>query len=208
MQFYATPLAFVALMGVSCAAPTPAGGPADACTTIYPIFMGQIQQDKPNLVATNTVDNDPWFALTQVLSEDHSNISGQLQTYVRFDLPSGAQNCNLHSQFPANTKFESKFGNANPSWSLYGFEQSVDEDAMSWNNVYTDDSAIGVLKVIKPNQANLLDPFVYTNIGCSDNTYVYALSGSQDEAGITDFEVETQQGIGAVGPFMTYGCNF
>lgn len=205
MQLTASTLAFVTSMGLSCAAPTPAGGPADACTTVYPTFMGQIQQDKPDLVATNSMDYEPLFALTQWLSDDHSIITGQLQTYVRFEIPSGVQSCNLHSKFPAGTNIEG-FGNANPSWALFGFEQHLDEDMMSWKNIYTNDTVIGILKTIKSYEANLLDDFVYTNIGCTDNTYVYALSGSQAESGPTDFEVETQQGIGAIGPYMTYGC--
>jgi hypothetical protein len=208
MQISASILAFVALMGVSSAAPTPAGGPADACTTMYPTFMGQIQQDMPDLVADNGMDRGHWFAVTEVLSDDHSNSTGQYQTIVKFEFPSDAESCNLHLQFPDSIEVTG-FGNANPSWSLFEINVPLSEDELSWNNIWTDDSAIGILTKVKSDVANLrTDPFVYPNIGCSDSTFVFALSGDQVLSGPTDFEVYMNQPYdGVYGPYVTYGCS-
>jgi hypothetical protein len=208
MQISASILAFAALMGVSSAIPTPAGAPADACTTIYPTFMGQIQQDKPDLVATNSMDTDHWFALTEVLTNYDSQVTGQFQTIARFELPSNANSCNLHLQFPDSVEVTG-FGNTDPNWSLFEINKPLSEDDMSWNKIWTDDSAIGILTSIKPHVANLRTvPFAYPNIGCSQTTFVFALEGAQDIPGPTDFEVYLNQPYdGVYGPYMTYGCS-
>jgi hypothetical protein len=210
MQISASILAFAALMGVSSAAPTPtpAGGPADACTTIYPSFMGQIQEGRPDTVAYNTLDNKGWFAVTQFLSEDRSLVNGRLQTIVRFDVPAGAESCNLHYQIPTGTDV-TQMGNLNPNWSLLNFRVQLSDEDLTWNKVYNGDSETGILNSLKSDIPNLMNPYAWTNIGCSDASYVFALDGDQDLTGITDFEVDTNQEdtvSGAIGPYMTYGC--
>ncbi|APA05416.1 predicted protein [Sclerotinia sclerotiorum 1980 UF-70] len=159
--------ALVAAIGLTSAAPTPAGGSSApmSCAALWPGVLEDIWEGKPQHIAYNTLSqeaSDP--------SQGHFGMgatwngtawTSREYTYASFDIPADAKNCALWSSFPASKNdYEAIQGPLNPQVQTFSPSTTLDSSDLTFWDVFPVGSA--------PN----VEEFASTTLIAGQKTYI------------------------------------